>query len=188
MNGAGGGGGVARRRIGAHASRRPAHTPRVKTPSTGWTGVRALACIALAVSCRSADGKNPPESTPEAASVIRASLVVEVSGVEDDGAVLAYLFSNKGDFPGDFDKASRAATRASAGSATLRFDDVLPGTYAVIAAHDENGNGELDTNFLGIPQEGVGTSGKARKGPPRWKDAKFDVPGTTTISIVVNYF
>lgn len=64
----------------------------------------------------------------------------------------------------------------------------LPGTYAVIAAHDENGNGELEPNFLGIPQEGVGTSGKARKGPPRWKDAKFDVPGTTTISIVMNYF
>lgn len=32
--------------------------------------------------------------------------------------------------------------------------DALPfGSYAIGCVHDENGNGKLDTNLLGIPRE-----------------------------------
>jgi len=36
------------------------------------------------------------------------------------------------------------------------------GKYAVSVFHDENSNGKLDTNFLGIPREGVGASNNAK--------------------------
>ncbi len=42
------------------------------------------------------------------------------------------------------------------------FEDVPPGTYAIAAAHDENMNGKLDTNALGIPTEGYGFSNDAK--------------------------
>jgi uncharacterized protein (DUF2141 family) len=33
------------------------------------------------------------------------------------------------------------------------FEDIPPGTYALAVVHDENMNGKLDTNWLGIPTE-----------------------------------
>ena len=37
----------------------------------------------------------------------------------------------------------------------------------------------MDTNFLGIPKEDYGCSNNARGtlGPPKWKDAKFELKG-----------
>ena len=48
--------------------------------------------------------------------------------------------------------------RAPAKAGTMRFvvQDLAPGRYALSAFHDENDNGELDTNLLGIPSEGYG--------------------------------
>lgn len=63
------------------------------------------------------------------------------------------------------------------GEARVKFGDVPPGTYAISLFHDTNGNGELDTNFLGIPKEPIACSNNAvgRFGPPKWSDAKFEV-------------
>ncbi len=55
------------------------------------------------------------------------------------------------------------------------FEKVPYGEYAIAIMHDENGNGEMDTNFLGIPIEGVGVSNNALRkfGPPKYEDSKF---------------
>lgn len=61
--------------------------------------------------------------------------------------------------------------------AVLTFKDVPDGTYAVSVFHDEDGNGKLTTDFLGIPKESYGASNNAKGlfGPPKWKNAKFEV-------------
>lgn len=42
---------------------------------------------------------------------------------------------------------------------TLQLKFSLPaGRYAIQVVHDENGNGKLDTNFIGMPSEGYGYS------------------------------
>lgn len=43
-------------------------------------------------------------------------------------------------------------------SAVLSFEGLAPGSYAVQVMHDQNGNGELDSNFMGMPIEGYGFS------------------------------
>ena len=50
-----------------------------------------------------------------------------------------------------------------------------PGEYALSIFYDANDNGELDTNFIGIPKEPVALSNNARPkfGPPKYKDAVF---------------
>ncbi len=60
---------------------------------------------------------------------------------------------------------------------TAVFGGLPPGRYAVVAYHDENGNGELD-RFLGmIPREGYGVSNIPEpSGPPQFDQAAFDVP------------
>jgi uncharacterized protein (DUF2141 family) len=64
-------------------------------------------------------------------------------------------------------------------TAKVRFTDVPKGVYAISLYHDTNGNGELDTNFFGIPNEPIACSRNAvgRFGPPQWEDAKFEVDG-----------
>jgi uncharacterized protein (DUF2141 family) len=55
------------------------------------------------------------------------------------------------------------------------IDSLKYGEYAVRVFHDENKNGKLDTDFLGIPDEDYGYSNDASGwfGPPSWKKAKF---------------
>jgi uncharacterized protein (DUF2141 family) len=40
--------------------------------------------------------------------------------------------------------------------ASFEFSDIKPGKYAIAVIHDENCNGELDSNLFGIPTEGYG--------------------------------
>jgi uncharacterized protein (DUF2141 family) len=57
----------------------------------------------------------------------------------------------------------------------IKIDSLSYGEYAVKVFHDENQNGELDTDFLGIPSEDYGYSNDASSwfGPPSWDKAKF---------------
>jgi uncharacterized protein (DUF2141 family) len=68
------------------------------------------------------------------------------------------------------------------------FEDIPPGTYALAVIHDENSNGKLDTNWLGIPTEGYGFSNDAKGslGAPSFSAASFPYDGRTldlTISL-----
>lgn len=65
----------------------------------------------------------------------------------------------------------------------LSFTDIPDGTYAISVFHDEDENGELTTNFIGIPKEAYGSSNNAPSnfGPPKWKDAKFEVRNGQTV-------
>ena len=61
------------------------------------------------------------------------------------------------------------------GKATATFNNLAKGVYAISAFYDKNNNGQLDTNFLGIPKEPTAMSNNAKGsfGPPKFKDAKF---------------
>ncbi len=68
------------------------------------------------------------------------------------------------------------------------FEEIPRGTYALAVFHDENMNGKLDTNWLGIPTEGYGFSNdvKALKGAPSFSACRFQYDGGTldmTISL-----
>jgi uncharacterized protein (DUF2141 family) len=68
--------------------------------------------------------------------------------------------------------------------AVLRF--TLPaGTYAVQVMHDENDNGKLDSDFMGIPTEGYGFSNNPQVlRRAHFSEAKFDI-GDAPAAIVV---
>jgi len=57
----------------------------------------------------------------------------------------------------------------------VMIDSLKYGEYAIKVFHDENKNGELDTDFLGIPDEDYGFSNDASGwfGPPSWENAMF---------------
>lgn len=69
--------------------------------------------------------------------------------------------------------------KVEGGRAVCVFANLPPGTYSGGAFHDANDNGKLDTNWIGIPKEGVASSNnaKGRMGPPKFKDASFEYKG-----------
>ncbi|MGH9537411.1 MAG: DUF2141 domain-containing protein [Terriglobales bacterium] len=106
---------------------------------------------------------------------------VEISGLRNDkGQVMCALFSSAKDFPKQPDKAVMRTTAAiSNRHAVCEFPGALPDTYAVSVVHDENSNNKLDTNFVGMPREGVGASNNAKGhfGPPKFDAASFHYHG-----------
>lgn len=58
-------------------------------------------------------------------------------------------------------------------SLKVQFADLPKGDYAIALFQDANSNGILDKNFLGIPKEKYGFSGKKVFGKPDFSDAVF---------------
>ena len=65
-----------------------------------------------------------------------------------------------------------------------------PGQYTIILFHDENGNGKLDKNALGVPTEPYGFSNNVRGflGPPDFEEAIMEVnAGDKAVRIALIY-
>ena len=81
--------------------------------------------------------------------------------------------------------------KARAGEVVVTFPNLPPGTYAVQAHLDEDDDGQIDRNFLGIPREGLGFSNDApfRFGPPSFGDAAISLgPAGGRIRLNLRYF
>jgi len=118
-----------------------------------------------------------------------ADLVVEVGGVRDAaGKVMVALHAPRDgvSFP-DIAGAVAAQWRiAEPGMLRFAFPGLKPGRYAVAVYHDENDNGELDANILGMPTEGFGFSNDAKgfAGPPDFEAAAVEVSGEASAAPV----
>src|SRR5262249_60890200 len=88
---------------------------------------------------------------------------------------------------------AKVARKAEARNGEVKFaiHDLPAGKYAVGSLDDENGNGKLDRNSLGVPTEGYGFSNDAQGsgGPPKFAQAAFDFDGKNdkAISFSFNY-
>jgi hypothetical protein len=71
-------------------------------------------------------------------------------------------------------------------SINVTFRNLKPGLYAVFAYHDANDNSRLDTNFMGLPTEGVGYSNKAT-GIPNFKASALRVSADSKLSVSLVY-
>ena len=77
----------------------------------------------------------------------------------------------------------KATLPAQKNAMTYKFKGLKAGKYAVSVFHDENSNGKMDTNFIGIPKEPYGVSGKPKFGKPKFEDCSFEVKNSQSISI-----
>lgn len=78
------------------------------------------------------------------------------------------------------------ASEASSDRLIILLSDLPPGRYAVAVYADNNRNGRLDQNFLGVPTEIYGFSNNARGkfGPPDFSAAAFEVGGSAVIQSI----
>ncbi|MFC5525319.1 DUF2141 domain-containing protein [Rhodanobacter ginsengisoli] len=108
------------------------------------------------------------------------------------GSVACALFESPAGFPIDY---LRSATnivvmKIRKAQARCDFEETPSGTYAIAVVHDENLNGKLDTNWIGIPKEGYGFSNDAKAvfSAPSFQDASFTYDGKNlNLSISLRY-
>lgn len=117
------------------------------------------------------------------------SLTITVTGIRNtNGMLIACIHRTSQGFP-TCQKAQnpiRQNLRITGSTMTVRFTGVTPGSYAASVQHDEDGNGKLKTNFIGIPKEGVGISNNPG-GIPRWSRSQVQIGNGTAIGITMRY-
>lgn len=115
-----------------------------------------------------------------------ASVSIEISGLEQaEGDLFIAVYDNDDDWLGDEVVVGKKVVIADArvDGLVLTSVELPPGDYAFSIFYDVNGNGELDTNFIGIPKEPVALSNNAvpRFGPPKYDSAVFSLPSEGTL-------
>lgn len=112
-----------------------------------------------------------------AASGQAATLHVTVEKIRNDSQpVRVLLFKTPDTFPDEERSYKVQATTAMEGTAVVEFTDLAPGTYAIMAYHDENEDNRLN-RVLGMwPSEGYGLSlNPLVMGPPTFQETSFEL-------------
>lgn len=109
-----------------------------------------------------------------------ADLSIDIAGVRDTSGkimVAIHVPTAGAKFPDMAGAVAAQWRKAEPGTMRFVFSGLNPGQYAVAVYHDENDNGELDANLLGIPSEGYGFSQEAKgsMGPPAFEAAAVEL-------------
>ncbi len=103
----------------------------------------------------------------------------------DDGKVVLALHTSETFMVSQGVK--NAESKIHDGKVTIVFDGVAPGSYAIMAMHDQNENGRMDFEPNGMPKESYGTSNNPMSyGPPQFSESKFEV-GTENQKINIRF-
>jgi len=107
-------------------------------------------------------------------------LMVEISGLKDaSGNVYIAVYDSDSTWLSDEMVLNQKVDIADALDGDLvRTELLLPlGNYALSVFYDQDGDGELKTNFIGMPKEPIALSNNAvaKFGPPKYSDAVFSL-------------
>ncbi len=126
-----------------------------------------------------------PSAQGEEAEPEKGKIIFKIEGlINTKGYLGLLLFNSSRGFPSDKEKAFRAYYTAFSSTAPEVTMEGLPyGKYAASVLHDENMNKKLDTNWLGIPREGIGVSNNTSgfRGRPRFKNSLFKLNKSSAV-------
>ncbi|GAA4356506.1 DUF2141 domain-containing protein [Variovorax defluvii] len=111
--------------------------------------------------------------------VLAADLQLQVVDGPDAPATLyVALFDSADSYQANTMLAAQTV-RMKSGTAKVSFPGLAPGRYALRVFADENGNGKLDTNPMGLPTERYGFSNDAKghRGAPGFDAAAIRLDG-----------
>lgn len=107
--------------------------------------------------------------------VEKGNVIINIEGLKSDkGELILALFTDKKDYlKKDF--IHKKVKVDKKGDTIVVFENLPRGEYSVSVIHDENKNGKLDKNVVGIPKESFGFSNVSLGwfGPPSFENTKF---------------
>jgi uncharacterized protein (DUF2141 family) len=113
------------------------------------------------------------------------SLELEIKGIRSEkGKIFFQLFDQEKNV------LKEIVADIQNGKSILRFPELKPGQYAFRYFHDENNNGKLDKNMLGVPREGFGFSNDPPIviGEPSFDKWLFDLKEQKKMNSAIKYF
>ncbi len=107
-----------------------------------------------------------------------SNLSVNLAPVKDaKGTVRVGLYQDPKTFRKEAQAMAVQQVPAAPGTVQVRFTNLPPGRYAIMAYHDENGDGEMNRRLGMFPTEGYGLSNNPKvMGPPKFEDSAFTLP------------
>lgn len=128
-------------------------------------------------------------AAPGAQAQQGATFTVAVSELRStQGQLIVCLFANRERFPTcrQGDGVPRNVFRVTGQTMRVTVPLPRPGSYAVTVIHDEDMNGRLKQNFIGMPTEGVGVTGNPG-GIPRFAGSVVDLAAGSVVQVRVRY-
>jgi uncharacterized protein (DUF2141 family) len=129
--------------------------------------------------------------TQSAEEPARARLIVRIVDLRNSKGDLVFgVFKSAGGFPSEKDKSVDWQVKP-AGTGVIFTAMLVPGKYAASVLHDENRNGRMDRDVVGVPLEGYGVTNNPK---PAFRQARFDEavfdlpPNGANLTISVQYF
>ena len=123
-------------------------------------------------------------------TAIAGELSVTIRGIESNaGQLMIAVVDSEAAFNGEGAAVLSLLIAPKPGELTFSTDALPDGAYGIRVMHDENGNGDMDSNLVGMPTEAWGFSNNAMGnfGPPGWSDIRFEVAGSTAVAIDLNH-
>lgn len=120
-------------------------------------------------------------------SAQKVNLEVNMQGFKNNsGVVKVGLYNSEGTFLKRTFKKLQSDIKDK--KAIVTFEGLEKGEYAVSIYQDENQNGTMDSNFMGIPTEDYMASNNTKgfMGPPKYENAKFSITDNSRIVIKIN--
>jgi uncharacterized protein (DUF2141 family) len=131
-----------------------------------------------------------PASQPASGPV--AHLRIAVTDLRDlKGQLIFGVFKSADGFPTDPKKSLNWQIKPADAKTVIFECDLPPGRYGASVLHDENSNGKMDTNALGVPKEGYGETNnpKPKFRAATFKESLFDLPAEgASLTISLQYF
>jgi outer membrane protein len=112
-----------------------------------------------------------------------ADLELRLENTPASGTLVFQVYDAADAF-GDLRDPAQEFSQPAVGDGIYRLEDISDGEIAVLVYHDENANGLMDKNFIGIPRELLAISNAYQpKGPPSFARASFDMPSDEPLQI-----
>jgi uncharacterized protein (DUF2141 family) len=133
-----------------------------------------------------------PAATRPAAAADTATLTIEVIDLRGHkGQLIFGVFTSADGFPTQSGKSVNWQIKPADADKVIFTAELPPGAYGASVLHDENDNGGMDKNLIGIPKEGYGVTNnpKPRRRAATFDESRFTLPPEgATLTISVQYF
>jgi len=118
------------------------------------------------------------------ASDTSITVTVNFNEIDTKGKIYIAMYRSPDAWENNHKSAYSTILKVDSEHAQTHLSDIEPGVYAIKCFLDENGNGKIDTNLLGIPSEQFGFSNNVgRFGMPDFAEASFNISNDHSITI-----
>ena len=121
------------------------------------------------------------------------SLTIEFDNIRnDEGQLIVTVYPSEDIWLDEIDELEHYFPKENIvdGKMSVSINEMQTGIFGVAMMDDEDEDGEMKYNFLGMPREGYGFSRnfKVKLSKPKFEDCFLEFKNDTTIQIHVQYF